>query len=109
MRATRESRARRPPPRCPTARPPAFRRVRRAGGTISPDDFADGGAYPEVHQAQYPPGFGPKGATKTGGVQVTMNASGETNYDAIVTAGKDLRAERRIPATASWWRSRRDV
>ena len=58
------------------------------GGHL-PDDFADGGAYPEVHQAQYPPGFGPKGATKTGGVQVTMNASGETNYDAIVTAGKD--------------------
>ena len=59
------------------------------GGRFLPDDFADGGAYPEVHQAQYPPGFGPKGATKTGGVQVTMNASGETNYDAIVTAGKD--------------------
>ena len=62
---------------------------KRGGGRFQPDDFADGGAYPEVHQAQYPPGFGPKGATKSGGVQVTMNASGETNYDAIVTAGRD--------------------
>ena len=86
MRATRSrARRRRRGARRAAGVPPYGER----GGRFLPDDFADGGAYPEVHQAQYPPGFGPKGATKTGGVQVTMNASGETNYDAIVTAGKD--------------------
>jgi len=68
----------------------------RAGGRFapkSPDDFADGGAYPEVHQVQYPRGFGAKGASKPGGLQVTMDASGNANYDAIVTRGKDPNRE----------------
>ena len=68
----------------------------RAGGRFapkSPDDFADGGAYPEVHQVQYPRGFGAKGASKPGGLQVTMDASGNANFDAIVTRGKDPNRE----------------
>ena len=87
-----DARVARAPPAAavPDRRPPGVPPYgKRAGGRFQPDDFADGGAYPEVHQAQYPPGFGPKGATKTGGVQVTMGPSGETNYDAIVLAGKD--------------------
>eukprot|EP01116_Phalansterium_solitarium_P000122 TRINITY_DN10081_c0_g1_i1.p1 TRINITY_DN10081_c0_g1~~TRINITY_DN10081_c0_g1_i1.p1 ORF type:complete len:575 (+),score=235.23 TRINITY_DN10081_c0_g1_i1:152-1876(+) len=49
------------------------------------DDFADGGAFPEIHVAQYPLGMGRKDvgiAPKT--VPVTVDADGRVNYDAIV-------------------------
>ena len=81
------------PPRVHTS---AWKYGNRGGGKFSPksaDDFADGGAYPEVHQVQYPAGFGAKGATKTGGLQVTMSANGEANYDAIVTSTIDPKKE----------------
>lgn len=57
--------------------------------------FADGGAYPEIHVAQYPPGLGLvssiKGVAKSsvsGGVAtVTVTSSGDANFDSIVSEG----------------------
>jgi SNW domain-containing protein 1 len=57
--------------------------------------FADGGAYPEIHVAQYPPGLGLVSSNKAdakntsaGGVAtVTVTASGDVNYDSIIAEG----------------------
>ena len=55
-------------------------------------DFGHGGAYPEIHVAQYPLDMGRPG--KSGGssrneqtLALTVNAQGDVNYDAIVTQG----------------------
>lgn len=61
----------------------------------SPAHFADGGAYPEIHVAQYPPGLGLVSSnepvvrsTSTGAVAtVTVTASGDVNYDSIIAQG----------------------
>jgi SNW domain-containing protein 1 len=56
-----------------------------------PDDFCDGGAFPEVHVAQYPLEMGrpdqAHGSGKT--LAVTTNADGELNFDAIVNQGRN--------------------
>lgn len=58
------------------------------------DDFNDGGAYPEIHVAQFPldmgrssstDGMGQAKGTKT--LAVTVNSEGHVNYDAIVKQG----------------------
>lgn len=55
------------------------------------EDFGDGGAFPEVHVAQYPLDMGrpdrESGAGKT--LCVTVDADGEVNYDAIVRQGSN--------------------
>ncbi|GAB4821948.1 hypothetical protein N2152v2_008994 [Parachlorella kessleri] len=59
------------------------------------DDFGDGGAFPEIHVAQYPLDMGRPGQ-RAGGLggkgdqtlALTVNAEGEVNYDAIVKQGK---------------------
>lgn len=54
-------------------------------------DFADGGAYPEIHVAQYPLNMGKPGARaedSQGTLALTVNADGEYNYDAILTGGR---------------------
>ena len=54
-----------------------------------PEDFGDGGAFPEIHVAQYPLNMGRK--TKSGGkndtVALTLDSSGKVRYDAIVRQG----------------------
>lgn len=55
-------------------------------------DFCDGGAYPEIHVAQYPLNMGKPGsraADAEGTLALTVNAEGDFNYDAIVTGGKN--------------------
>jgi SNW domain-containing protein 1 len=55
-----------------------------------PEDFGDGGAFPEIHVAQYPLEMGrPKkgGGTSTAVVAVDVDADGEVKYDAIVKQG----------------------
>ena len=55
-------------------------------------DFCDGGAYPEIHVAQYPLNMGKPGsraADARGTLALTVNADGDFNYDAIVTGGKN--------------------
>lgn len=55
-------------------------------------DFCDGGAYPEIHVAQYPLNMGKPGsraADAEGTLALTVNAEGDFNFDAIVTGGKN--------------------
>ncbi|GLC33946.1 hypothetical protein PLESTB_000821300 [Pleodorina starrii] len=54
------------------------------------DDFGDGGAFPEIHVAQYPLDMGKGGGAK-GNQQlaVTLNADGQINYDAVVKQGSN--------------------
>ncbi|XP_008234185.1 PREDICTED: SNW/SKI-interacting protein-like [Prunus mume] len=50
------------------------------------EDFGDGGAFPEIHIAQYPLGMGRDKSTKLGTkiLPVTVDAHGNIAYDAIV-------------------------
>jgi SNW domain-containing protein 1 len=58
-------------------------------------DFGDGGAFPEIHVAQYPRHMGNPhiqrplsgGATSTAIVNVEVDATGSVSYDAIVKGG----------------------
>ena len=53
-------------------------------------DFGDGGAYPEIHVAQYPLGMGSKEEVAGGGggvVALEVGADGSVKYDAIVKQG----------------------
>ncbi|MEW5312366.1 MAG: hypothetical protein WDW38_004007 [Sanguina aurantia] len=58
------------------------------------DDYNDGGAYPEIHVAQFPLDMGRSSSTDGMGqakgsktLAVTVNAEGQVNYDAIVKQG----------------------
>ena len=54
-------------------------------------DFADGGAYPEIHVAQYPLNMGKPGARASdsaGTLALTVNADGDLNYDAVLGGGR---------------------
>ncbi|KAK1289625.1 hypothetical protein QJS10_CPB18g00842 [Acorus calamus] len=56
-----------------------------------PEDFGDGGAFPEIHVAQYPLGMGRKDS-KPGGPKIlplTVDANGNVAYDAIVRQGEN--------------------
>jgi SNW domain-containing protein 1 len=61
-----------------------------------PEDFGGGGAFPEIHVAQYPLDMGRSdtGASGVGGTRggkgtlaVSVNAAGQVVYDAIVRQG----------------------
>lgn len=55
----------------------------------NPEDFGDGGAFPEVHIAQYPLDMGRKGgaASKSNALALTVDADGKVKYDAIAKQG----------------------
>lgn len=64
----------------------------------NPEDFGDGGAFPEIHVAQYPLDMGRKGAsTKSNALALTVDADGKVKYDAIAKQGH---AEGRIVQTS---------
>ncbi len=52
-------------------------------------DFGDGGAYPEVHIAQYPLGMGMKksGSGTGNALAVQLDAQGKIKYDVIAKVG----------------------
>lgn len=52
------------------------------------EDFGDGGAFPEIHVAQYPLGLGRPGARQSRAV-VQVGEGGEVNHDAILQQGHD--------------------
>ncbi|TFY60078.1 hypothetical protein EVJ58_g5374 [Rhodofomes roseus] len=54
----------------------------------SPDDFGDGGAYPECHVAQYPQGMGKKKASSGNTLALQVDAEGNVRYDAIAQQGQ---------------------
>lgn len=70
----------------------------------NPEDFGDGGAFPEVHVAQYPLDMGRKGGsssssstTKSNALALTVDGDGKVKYDAIARQGH---AENRIVHTS---------
>ncbi|KAJ1281155.1 hypothetical protein BS78_04G286400 [Paspalum vaginatum] len=55
-----------------------------------PEDFGDGGAFPEIHVAQYPLGMGrrdDKGGSKI--LALTVDAQGSVAFDAVVKQGEN--------------------
>ncbi|KAJ5495308.1 Pre-mRNA-processing protein [Penicillium diatomitis] len=54
----------------------------------APEDFGDGGAFPEILVAQYPLDMGRKGASSTSNaLAVQVDAEGKVKYDAIARRG----------------------
>lgn len=53
------------------------------------NDYGDGGAFPEIHVAQYPLGMGAPGTTgkKSNALAVQLDATGKVKYDAIARQG----------------------
>src|SRR2546422_792201 len=45
------------------------------------DDFGDGGAFPEIHVAQYPLDLGRKQEKKSNALPVQLDAEGKIKYD----------------------------
>ena len=54
---------------------------------VNSADFADGGAYPEIHIVQYPLDMGRPGVKSTAVVSVNVDQNGQISYDAIVKQG----------------------
>ncbi|XP_065852312.1 SNW/SKI-interacting protein A [Euphorbia lathyris] len=57
------------------------------------EDFGDGGAFPEIHIAQYPLGMGRDKSAKPGSktLALTVDAHGNVAYDAIVKQNENAR------------------
>lgn len=53
----------------------------------SPDDFGDGGAFPEVTVAQYPLNMGRKSTASSNALALQVDAEGKIKYDAIARQG----------------------
>lgn len=53
------------------------------------EDFGDGGAFPEIHVAQYPLDMGRPGAKSTAVISVDVDEKGEVRYDAIAKLGSN--------------------
>ncbi len=52
-----------------------------------PDDYGDGGAFPEIPVAQYPLDMGRKSASSSNALAVQVDAEGKIKYDAIARQG----------------------
>lgn len=61
---------------------------RRGWVPRQPSDYGDGGAFPEIHVAQYPLDMGMKGKESTSNaLAVQLDAEGKVKYDAIARLG----------------------
>jgi SNW domain-containing protein 1 len=74
------------------AAPPYGERQRAGWIPRTVADFGDGGAFPELHVAQYPLGMGKKesegsGGTKSNALAVQLDAQGKVKYDLIARQG----------------------
>ncbi|KMU73217.1 pre-mRNA-processing protein 45 [Coccidioides immitis RMSCC 3703] len=69
--------------------PPSY--GKRAGWRPrAPEDFGDGGAFPEIPVAQYPLDMGRKGvSSKSNALTIQVDAEGKVKYDAIARQGHD--------------------
>lgn len=70
-----------------TKEPPPYGR-RHGWIPRRPEDFGDGGAFPEIHVAQYPLDMGKKNTSKSSNaLPVQLDAQGRVKYDAILKQG----------------------
>lgn len=73
--------------------PPYGTKERKLQTLRKPEDYGDGGAFPEIQKPQYPLMMGKEakqGVAKTGKtLAVTTNADGEISWDAIVRQGRN--------------------
>lgn len=73
-----------------------------------PEDFADGGAFPEVHVVQYPLGMGrPGGSNSSAIVAVDVDDKGQVRYDAIVKQGLGVQNKQLIHTSLDDLRSKK--
>jgi hypothetical protein len=77
-----------PPPASLKPEPPPYGR-RQGFVPRTADDFGDGGAFPEIHVAQYPLDLGRpnKSSSCTAIVPLKVGADGEVQYDGILQKG----------------------
>ncbi|GLB34812.1 putative pre-mRNA-processing protein 45 [Lyophyllum shimeji] len=68
------------------ARPPYGQR--RGWKPTTPEDFGDGGAYPECHIAQYPLDMGRKKGPSGNTLALQVDSEGNVRYDAIAHQGQ---------------------
>ena len=54
---------------------------------LGPEDFGDGGAFPEIHVVQYPLNMGKPGVKSSALVAVNVDETGQVRYDSIVKQG----------------------
>ncbi|KAL8929453.1 MAG: hypothetical protein Q9208_001122 [Pyrenodesmia sp. 3 TL-2023] len=66
--------------------PPAYG-LRTGWRPRSPDDYGDGGAFPEVPVAQYPLDMGRKPASSSNALAIQVDAEGKVKYDSIARQG----------------------
>ncbi|KAL8849569.1 MAG: hypothetical protein Q9221_005443 [Calogaya cf. arnoldii] len=66
--------------------PPSYR-SRSGWRPRTPEDFGDGGAFPEVPVAQYPLGMGKNSASSSNALALQVDAEGKVKYDAIAKQG----------------------
>ena len=71
----------------------------------NPEDFGDGGAFPEIHIAQFPLNIGKPGATSSAIVSVDVDEKGEVRYDAIVKQGANK--EKQVQTTLDFIKERK--
>ena len=84
-----------PPPAAGVKKPPP-QGQRKGWVPRSQADFGDGGAFPEVHVAQYPLGMGTKEearSSSTAVVALEVGEDGAVKYDAIVKQGDGVTLE----------------
>ena len=72
----------------PAKRPPPPYSRRQGFVPRTTDDFGDGGAFPEIHVAQYPLDMGRKRDKKSSTLGMTVDGQGNSDFSAIVTYGK---------------------
>ncbi|KAH7923548.1 hypothetical protein BV22DRAFT_1106026 [Leucogyrophana mollusca] len=61
---------------------------RRGWKPAAPEDFGDGGSYPECHVAQYPLGMGKKKTAAGNTLALQVDSEGNVRYDAIAHQGQ---------------------
>jgi SNW domain-containing protein 1 len=75
-------------PPAPTARRPPPQGKRKGWIPRSQADFCGGGAFPEIHVAQYPLDMGRKGKKSAQTLALTTDASGKARHDVLASVGQ---------------------
>ena len=65
--------------------PPYMKRMGWIPRTV--EDFGDGGAFPEIHVAQYPLNMGRDDGNKSNALAVQLDATGKVKYDVLARQG----------------------